>query len=157
MWRVRNIAYLGLMTVAWSLFVFFLVSRTEALVEVLRGGREPYRLLTTGEVANQQRVRITNQLAEEQRFTIEILSPKGATLVLSESPVTVAPDRVVAVNAVATVPRDVFDDGQAEVRYRVRSDRGFDKEITFVLLGPYGSGAEHREKKHDDAKTEDRK
>ena len=74
------------MTVAWGTLAFLLLTRADALVEVMRGGREPYRLLPTGEVANQQRVRITNQLAETQRFTIEVLSPQGATLVVSESP-----------------------------------------------------------------------
>jgi hypothetical protein len=34
----------------------------------------------------------------------------------------------------------VFADGQAPVRYRVRSDRGFDKEVEFLLLGPFTVG-----------------
>ncbi|MFO7692616.1 MAG: cytochrome c oxidase accessory protein CcoG [Vicinamibacterales bacterium] len=139
LWRVRNLAYVLLMTVAWGTVAFLLLTRADALVEVMRGGREPYRLLPTGEVANQQRVRITNQLPETQRFSIELLSPQGAKLVVSESPITVEPDRLVTVNAVATVPRTVFVDGQAQVRYLVRSDRGFRKEVTFILLGPYGS------------------
>jgi hypothetical protein len=67
-----------------------------------------------------------------------VVSPPGATLILSESPITVEPDSLVTINAVATVPRGIFTDGQAEIRYRVRSDRGFDQEVTFVLLGPYG-------------------
>jgi hypothetical protein len=45
----------------------------------------------------------------------------------------------VTINAVATVPRSLFVDGQATVRYLVRSDKGFRKEIDFLLLGPYGS------------------
>jgi cytochrome c oxidase accessory protein FixG len=136
-WRARNLAYVVLMTVAWGTLAVLLLTRGAALVEVIRGGREPYRLLPTGEVANQQRVRITNQLPETQRFTIEILSPKDAKLVVSESPITVEPDRLVTINAVATVPRSVFVDGQAPVRYLVRSDRGFRKEVEFLLLGPY--------------------
>jgi hypothetical protein len=138
LWRVRNLVYVLLMTVAWGTVAFLLLTRADALVEVMRGGREPYRLLPTGEVANQQRMRITNQLPETQRFTIELLSPEGAKLVVSESPVTVEPDRLVTVNAVATVPRSVFVDGQARVRYLVRSDRGFRTEVEFILLGPYG-------------------
>ena len=151
-WRLRNLAYLVLMTVAWGTLAVLLLTRADALVEVMRGGREPYRLLQTGEVANQQRVRITNQLPDTQRFTIELLSPKGATLVVSESPITVEPDRLVTINAVATVPRSVFVDGQAPVRYLVRSDKGFSKEVEFLLLGPYGREADHRE----DAKGEDK-
>jgi cytochrome c oxidase accessory protein FixG len=138
-WRPRTLAYLALVIVAWGAFGFLLLTRSPALVEVLRGGREPYRLLPNGDVANQQRVRITNQLDQPQRFTVEVASPKGATLVLSESPITVDPDRLVTVNAVATVPRSVFVDGQAPIRYLVRSDRGFSKEVDFLLLGPYGS------------------
>jgi cytochrome c oxidase accessory protein FixG len=143
LWRLRNLAYLVLMTAAWGTFGFLVLSRADALVEVIRGGREPYRLLPTGDVANQQRVRITNQLPETQHFTVEVLSPKDASLVVSESPITVEPDEVVTVNAVATVPRSVFVDGQAVIRYLVRSDRGFSREVDFLLLGPYGPGAEH--------------
>jgi cytochrome c oxidase accessory protein FixG len=151
-WHLRNLAYLVLMTVAWTTFTALLLTRADALVEVMRGGRESYRLLPDGAVANQQRVKITNQLPDAQRFTIEVVSPEGARLVVSESPITVEPDKVVTVNAVATVPQSVFDDGQAEVRYRVRSDRGFDKEVTFVLLGPFGSDTARgdKEKKEDE-------
>jgi polyferredoxin len=138
MWRPRNLAYLALMTVAWSTFAVLILTRSDALVEVVRGGREPYRILPTGEVANQQRIKITNQVAETQRFTIDVLSPPGATLVLSESPIVVEPDKMANVNAVATVPQSVFVDGQAPVRYRVKSDKGFEKEVEFLLLGPFG-------------------
>jgi cytochrome c oxidase accessory protein FixG len=137
-WRPRTIAYLALMAVGWGAFGVLVLTRGDALVEIVRGGREPYRLLPTGQVANQQRVRITNQLPETQRFTIEVLSPQGATLVLSESPVVVAPDKLVNINAVTTVSPGVFVDGQAPVRYRVRSDKGFETEVEFLLLGPFG-------------------
>ena len=137
-WRPRTFAYLALMTVAWSAFSILVLTRGEALVEIVRGGRETYRLLPTGEVANQQRVRITNQLDQTQQFTIEVLSPAGARLVVSDSPIVVEPSKLVNVNAVTTVPREVFVDGQAPVRYLVRSDRGFTHEVEFLLLGPYG-------------------
>jgi cytochrome c oxidase accessory protein FixG len=143
-WRLRNLAYLVLMTVAWGALAFLLLTRAPALVEVLRSGRESYRLLPTGEVANQQRVRITNQLPDVQRFTIEVLSPPSAKLVVSESPITVEPDRLGTFNAVVTVPQNVFDDGQAPIRYLVRSDRGFRKEVEFLLLGPYEHPGEGR-------------
>jgi len=137
-WRPRNLIYLGLMTVAWGTLAVLVVTRGDALVEVVRGGREPYRLLPTGEVANQQRVRITNQTEETQHFTVELLSPPGASLVVSDSPIVVEPEKLVTVNAVTTVPASVFVDGQAPVRYLVRSDRGFRQEVEFLLLGPFG-------------------
>ncbi|HEX5628878.1 MAG TPA: cytochrome c oxidase accessory protein CcoG, partial [Usitatibacteraceae bacterium] len=127
-WRPRTFAYLALMTVAWSAFGILVLTRGDALVEIVRGGRETYRLLPTGEVANQQRVRISNQLDEPQQFTIDVLSPAGARLVVSDSPIVVGPAKAANVNAVTTVPRDVFVDGQATVRYLVKSDRGFSQE-----------------------------
>ena len=143
-WRARNFAYIALMAVAWGTFAFLLLTRADALVEVLRGGRESYRLLSTGEVANQLRVRVTNQRPDTQQFTLEILSPPGAKLVVSESPISVEPNRLATFNAVATVPRSVFVDGQAPIRYLVRSDRGFRKEVEFLLLGPYEDQEEKR-------------
>ena len=136
--RPRNLVYLVLMVVAWGTLGTLVYTRADALVEVVRGGREPYRILNSGAVANQQRVRFTNQLQESQRFEIELLDPAGATFVVSESPIVVAGEQVVTVNAVTTLPRARFDDGQATVRYRVTSDHGYRKEITFLALGPYG-------------------
>ena len=127
----------GLLTVAWGTLAALVLTRGDALVEVVRGGREPYRLLPNGVVANQQRVRITNQLPETQSFTIEVLSPKGASLVVSDSPVVVEPAALETVNAVTTVPQGVFVDGQVPVRYLVRSDKGFRREVEFLLLGPF--------------------
>jgi len=138
-WRPRTLAYLALLAVAWGSVGVLVLTRSDALVEVVRGGREPYRLLPTGNVANQQRVRITNQRPEPQRFTIEVLGPKAAAIVVSESPIVVGPDEVVTVNLVTTVPPDAFVDGQVTARYLLRSDLGFEEEVEFLLLGPYTS------------------
>ncbi len=143
-WRPRTFVYLALIAAAFGTLGVLLLTRSDVLIEVVRGGREPYRLLTTGEVANQQRIRFTNQREETQRFTIEVVSPKGAALVVSDSPVVVGPEQVVTVNVVTTVPHGVFEDGQATARYVVRSDRGVRKEVQFLLLGPYESNEEDR-------------
>jgi len=142
--RPRNLAYLVLMLAAWGTLGTLVFTRAEAVVEIVRGGREPYRLLPSGGVANQQRIRFTNQRDDTQRFDVTVLSPADATLVVSESPVVVAPEKIVTVNAVTTVPQSRFRDGQATVRYLVTSDGGYREEITFLLLGPYD--AEGRDK-----------
>ena len=61
--------YLALLALAWGTLAGLAITREDALVEILRGGREPYRLLPQGEVANQLRIRITNQAAGPQSFT----------------------------------------------------------------------------------------
>ena len=137
--RPRNLVYLVLMLAAWGTLGTLVFTRADAVVEVVRGGREPYRLLPSGGVANQQRIRFTNQRDDTQRFDVAVLSPADATLVVSESPVVVAAEKIVTVNAVTTVPQSRFRDGQATVRYLVTSDGGYREEIEFLLLGPYDS------------------
>ncbi len=136
-WRPRLFVYLAIMILAWGALVAMGVTRSEANVELLRTGRETYRMLPTGEVANQQRVRFTNQLTEPQTFTVELVAPEGATLVVSLSPIVVAPDEVKTVNVVAKIPVDAFVNGKVMGRYEIRSDKDFDVEREFVLLGPY--------------------
>jgi cytochrome c oxidase accessory protein FixG len=139
-WRPRVVVYLALLTLAWGTLAGMVLTRDDALVEILRGGREPYRLLPQGEVAGQQRIRITNQTSQPQSFTIEVLSPPEAKLVLGESPLLVEPAKLGTVNAVITAPAGIFANGQAKVRYLVTSDKGFRKEVEFLLLGPFREG-----------------
>jgi len=135
-WRPRLFIYLAIMVIAWGALAVMGVSRAEANVEILRNGRETFRMLPTGEVANQQRIRFTNHLSEVQTFTVELLSPRGAELVVSLSPVVVEPNEVKTVNVVAKVPADAFQRGKVTGRYVIRSDKDFELERDVVLLGP---------------------
>lgn len=136
-WRPRLFVYLAIMAIAWGTLVFLGASRSEANVEILRNGRESFRMLPTGEVANQQKVRFTNYLTEPQTFTVELVAPEGATLVVSLSPILLAPDEVKTVNVVAKIPADAFQRGKVTGSYVIRSDKDFELERDFVLLGPY--------------------
>ena len=135
-WRPRLFVYLAIMTVAWGALVWMGASRSPASVEILRNGREAFRMLPTGEVANQLRVRITNQLPVVQVFTVSLVSPEGAVLVVSLSPIVVEPDAVETVNLVARLPVAALPRGKVTGRFVIRSDREFTLERDFVLLGP---------------------
>lgn len=137
-WRPRLFVYLVLMSLAWGSLAAMVVLRGEARAEIVRGGREPFRLLPNGEIANQQRLRLTNQLAATQSFTVEILAPEGARLVVPVSPIPVDPAAVRTVNIVTEVPAEAFVNGRVTGVYRVRSDAGFEERSEFPLLGPYG-------------------
>ena len=91
-------------------------------------------------------MRFTNQLGETQRFTIEVVSPKGASARRQRlagrrrarpggRPSTSSP----------RCRRGSSWTGRRPVRYLVRSDRGFEKEVEFLLLGPYASRRGSRE------------
>ena len=111
--------------------------RGDADVEILRGAREPFRMLPTEEVANLLRVRLTNQLHEPQAFTVELAEPAGADLVVSQSPFVVGPDQVATLDVVAKLPVSAFQRGQAMGLFIIRSDKDVVIEEEFVLLGPY--------------------
>jgi len=140
-WRPRIFLYLAFLGVTWGALAYLAEGRASAQVELLRGGREAYRVLHTGQVANQLRLRITNQLDVAQSFTVELSAPPRAKLVVSADPLVVAGDQVATANVAVTLERSAFTRGQVEGRFIVRSDHGDQYEEEFVFLGPYRSGS----------------
>ena len=136
-WRPRTFAYLALVVVTWTALFTMVLLRSDAQVEIVRGGREPFRALPGDVIANQQRLRITNQGHEVQRFTMEVTAPEGAELLVSVSPIVVVPAELKTVNIVTKVPKSAFTNGRAEGHYVIHSDAGFKVEQDFLLLGPY--------------------
>jgi cytochrome c oxidase accessory protein FixG len=136
-WRLRLGIYGLVGAVAATALLVLTFGRGGADVEILRTAREPFRMLPTEEVANLLRVRLTNQLHEAQAFTVEIVEPAGAELVVSQSPFVVEADRVGTVDVVAKMPATVFERGQATGIFIIRSDKDLMIEKEFVLLGPY--------------------
>ncbi len=136
-WRPRIFVYVAMLALTWGAFFYLAVGRAGAQVEFIRGGREAFRVLHTGQVANQLRLRITNQRHEPQAFTVTLAEPAGAELVVSENPVVVAPDQVKTANVAVKLDRSVFQRGRVEGRFVVTSDKGEQFEEEFVLLGPY--------------------
>ena len=136
-WHPRLFIYIALMTFAWGSLFIMLLTRGAAQVEIVRGGRETFRVLPNGLIANQQRLRITNQRHETQSFTVEIVQPEEAHVLVPMSPVVVEPAELRTVNIVTEVPRSDFVNGKVTGVYLVRSDQGFETRYEFPLLGPY--------------------
>lgn len=139
--RPRLFVYLALMIAAYGALVALVATRSDASIEILRGSRDPFRTLPTGEIANQLRARFTNNRPEDQSFTLSLVAPERGDLVVSQSPFVVGPYEVEAVDFVVKVPRDVFERGRATARIRVTSGTGLVIEKEHGLLGPYGRGA----------------
>jgi cytochrome c oxidase accessory protein FixG len=136
--RPRLFIYAGLLTLTIGAFIGLNLTRAEAKAEILRTGREPYRLLPTGQIANLLRVRLTNQRDTPQAITIELSEPQSAELVVSQSPFSVEPNRVATVDIVVKVKdTKIFVRGKAEGIFIIRSDADFESKEEFLLLGPY--------------------
>jgi polyferredoxin len=135
--RPRVFVYAALLTVTFGAFVGLNLTRADAKAEILRTGREPFRVLPTGEIANLLRVRLTNQRNEPQAFTIEIQKPLDAELVVSQSPFSVEPNRVGTVDIVVKMKTGTFHNGKAEGTFVIHSDANVELTEEFLLLGPY--------------------
>ena len=136
-YRPRVALYGALLSVALGALVFLAVDRDVADAEILRNGREPYRMLQTGKVANMLRLRLTNRINADQRFTVKLQRPAGAELVISQSPFLVHAGKVGTVTIVAMLPQAAFQRGRAEGEFLIESDAGLKIKQPFVLLGPY--------------------
>ena len=136
-WRPRLFIYFAIMCLAWGSLAAMVLLRSDAQVEIVRGGREAFRSLPDGRIANQQRLRVTNQRHDVQSFTVEIVEPEGATVLVPVSPVVVDPAQLRTVNIVTEAPHTSFVDGKVTAVYMIRSDAGFETRYEFPLLGPY--------------------
>lgn len=135
--RPRVIIYSLIGLIVYSTLFSFVFFRSPANVEILRAAQEAYRMMPNDEVANQMRVRFTNRENNDQAFTITLLEPKEAKLVVSMQPFVCGPNVVDTVNVVVTSPRNVFNKGSREAIFEVASDKGFKEIKEFILLGPY--------------------
>jgi len=135
--RPRVFVYGVLLVLVGAALVGMTAARTHASAELLRSGREPFRELPTGEIANMLRVRFTNNLPLRQSFTVVLAEPKGAELVVSQSPFVVDADAVATVNVVVKLSETMFKRGRADGVFVIESDAGVRIEEAFILLGPY--------------------
>ncbi len=135
--RPRVVLYALVSLVIYSTFASLLLFRAPAEVQLMRTGRDVYKVLPTGEVANQLLVHLTNRTDEPQSFELELLEPKDARLSVSISPFVLDAQAHDSLNLVVTMKRDAFANGRKQAVFRVTSDRGLDLTKEFLLLGPY--------------------
>lgn len=135
--RPRVFVYGAILLIVYAAFWVLLASRESASVEVLRATREPFQTLPGELVANQLRLRFTNHLDTPQAFSVALLAPEQGDLIVSIMPFVTQGNAVGTVDVVTKVPRNVFEGGRTEARFRVTSDAGLDVTREYVLLGPY--------------------
>ena len=141
--RPRVFIYpLILLTVA-AAFSVALARRQGADVSVLRGLGAPFVQLSTGEVSNLVRLKITNRNETEGTYRVEIVGVAGpsARLIIEEDPIRVAPGES-ATKAISIIaPASAFQGGACEIKLRVHDQGPFSRELSWRLLGPAGPAA----------------
>jgi cytochrome c oxidase accessory protein FixG len=136
--RARVVVYpvlIGVLLVALALVGR---ARTEvAEVTVLRGIGAPY-VMQGESVQNHLRVKIRNRTEGAKAFHLSLEDAPGITLVAPENPLTVAGEAQTTESVFVLAPGSSFTHGVRSVLVRVRDDAGFDRKVSYQLLGPNG-------------------
>src|SRR6185369_5713230 len=112
------------------------VTRRDVDVLLLRQPGTLYATLTTGEIANFYQVQAFNRTSRATSFTIEVRSPRGATLIaLGEAGHLDAYGQLDG-RVVLQVPRTALSGPSTPVRFVVRTSDGKEQLIESAFLGP---------------------
>lgn len=104
-------------------------------VTILRGIGAPFVEQPDG-IQNQIRVKIENRTGDKQRYQILILDAPDAKLIAPENPLPVRAGSHESTSVFVIAPRESFHDGQRPVRFQITDESGFQKEVSYKLLGP---------------------
>ncbi len=104
-------------------------------VTILRGIGAPFVEQPDG-IQNQIRVKIENRTSNKQRYQILILDAPDAKLIAPENPLPVRAGSHESTSVFVIAPRESFHDGQRPVRFQITDESGFQKEVSYKLLGP---------------------
>lgn len=109
-------------------------------VTVLRGIGSPFVEQPDG-VRNQIRIKVENRSNAEHRYLVELLDAPDATLIAPENPLRVRSSTHESTSVFVIVPKQSFTNGERPVRFRVSDGAGFEKVVSYKLLGPRAPGA----------------
>jgi cytochrome c oxidase accessory protein FixG len=134
--RPRVVLYPLLLIAVWGMLGWALTHRAGADVTVLRGLDSPFKLLPSGDVSNQIRVKIVNRADGDRRYLIEIADGEGLHLIAPDNPLAVEAGHAATATVFVTAPRSAFRGGERAVRFRVGDGAGFVSSVPYRLLGP---------------------
>jgi cytochrome c oxidase accessory protein FixG len=134
--RPRVVLYPAALAIAVGLFGWFLGTRSDAEVTVLRGIGAPYRVEHDGTVVNQVRIKIMNRSRADRRFAITLDDPAGARLVAPVNPMPVAAGRALTTSVFVVSPRRGFHGGERPTTLKLDDGRGWAETVPWRLLGP---------------------
>jgi len=132
----RVVGYTGVWVVLVAAATTLLVTRRDLDVLVLRQPGTLYATLATGDVANFYQVQAFNRTARPATFTIEVSSPRGATLTALGQVGRVDAYGQLDGRVMLQVPAAALSGPSTPVRFVVRTDHGGEQLIDSAFLGP---------------------
>jgi cytochrome c oxidase accessory protein FixG len=137
--RTRVVVYPAALALSVGLLGYFITTKSETEVTILRGVGAPFSVEADGGIVNQVRIRVTNRGSVERRFRIELLGVEGGSMIAPENPLRVAPGELGTTSVFIVGPRALFHDGRHIAALRLSDEVGFAETFSHTLLGPSGN------------------
>ena len=138
--RPRVVVYPLILLVLGSAFVGVLMGKGSAEFVLLRERGLPFQVMSTGEVANQMRIRLTNRTPADAEYTVELVGEPALRLRMDANPFRAGPGEQVSERVLVLADADYFDESPKTVRVRISDGAGFERERDFVIHGPRRRG-----------------
>jgi cytochrome c oxidase accessory protein FixG len=132
----RTAGYAAVWLVLLSAATVVLATRRDVDVLVLRQPGTLYATLANGELVNFYQVQAFNRSARSTAFSIEVRSPRGATVTLLGEVGKVDAYGQLDGRVVVSLPAASLSGPSTPVRFVVRTDRGAEQLVDSAFLGP---------------------
>jgi polyferredoxin len=132
----RTAGYAAVWVVLMAATTTLLAARRDVDVLVLRQPGTLYATVAGGEVANFYQVQAFNRTGRPASFTLEVSSPRGATLTTLGNVSQIEAYGQIDGRVILRVPLGSLTGPSTPVRFVVRTDRGDEQQIDSAFLGP---------------------
>lgn len=134
--RPRVIIYPLILAALITAFVTVLLNKRDAEFFLLRERGLPFQTLSSGEIANQMRLRITNRTDKPADYTVEIVDQPALRLQTDHNPVTVTPGEQFSDRVLILADPDYFDTSPKTITVRVSDAQHYSEQKPFIIHGP---------------------
>ncbi len=134
--RPRVIVYPLILTVLITAFTIVLLNKSDAEFLLLRERGLPFQTMSSGEIMNQMRVRITNRTDTDAVYSVEIIDQPALILEVGQNPVPVPAGEQVSERVLIKADPSYFDVSPKTITIRVSDGEEFSKDKPFIIHGP---------------------
>lgn len=136
--RPRLVIYPLALALAFSLFVFVFLTKKDFDAKLLRNLGNTFSVGSSGWIDNSLRLSLTNRSEENRNYEISVLAPTEASARPIETPnIELAGGTHSYVPILLSAPFEAFNDGRCKVKIRISDNKGEQRTIEYMLLGPY--------------------
>lgn len=136
--RPRLIIYPLVLMLALTAFAVIFWTKKDFDAKLLRNLGNTFSVSPSGLIDNSLKLSLTNRTDEARQYAIEVLEPASAQVRPIESPqIGLAGGQHDFVPVLVSAPFEEFADGRCHVRLRISDSVGGERQLDYMLLGPY--------------------